>query len=562
MARAGQAAIPLVLGVLIAGCRDPGAPSALARDGANAVTSSRMVVNLVDSLAALPLRVVVRDAQRLPIQIHVRLANATISLSNVSVPYVGNATIVGSQGIQYVPGPSFAGQDFLVYNVSGLGPTSVPRLVVIQAPDSTSQYPSSIRVVRQAVRVPVESRDEFLGAPVGSLRLLALQPLAQAILRDYGNPQTPLDEARAIRDWVARTAIHPYYVFHDAGTTANATVLPPGVSWADVNHVNDPNEPAGAAKSDADSRFWAALLPDGYAMLEALLGTLDPLTGERADDGMMQHVQSAQYRIRDITTYHYVLCTYQDYIAIALWGALGLHGMQLSTIGHDPAAVFIPELGKWVYMDPTYNEDFTVGVGGRPLSPVELMTLSRAGETSMVRPVKRGGPWWSQDVYIDPSAHSRATYFGDNHPQGMVVMAAQLDDVSAMRLVVVDVPEVDQYWPLSNREWYDRVPPAVAFPQLGVVIAGVDWANSGYDVRLDSTFPAVRFQRSIAGGAWEDVPRVDRLPSAREYGTPYAVAYRSVDALGYAGMSASISVSYLCDPGFTSGAPSVTAGVC
>ncbi len=44
-------------------------------------------------------------------------------------------------------------------------------------------------------------------------------------------------------------------------------------------------------------------------MLDRLLGTLDPVTGTRADDGMMVHVAGARYRIRDIQSYHYTLCS-------------------------------------------------------------------------------------------------------------------------------------------------------------------------------------------------------------------------------------------------------------
>ena len=51
----------------------------------------------------------------------------------------------------------------------------------------------------------------------------------------------------------------------------------------------------------------------------------------------MVNVEGARYRIRDIATYRYVLCSYQDIMLNTLWAAAGLHGMLISTVGHDPA---------------------------------------------------------------------------------------------------------------------------------------------------------------------------------------------------------------------------------
>jgi len=83
----------------------------------------------------------------------------------------------------------------------------------------------------------------------------------------------------------------------------------------------------------------------------------------------MEHIGGARYRIRDIQSYHYVACTYQAIIANVLWAAAGLQGMRVTILDHDPAAVFIPELGRWVYEDPTFDEEYLLDGGGDPLSP-------------------------------------------------------------------------------------------------------------------------------------------------------------------------------------------------
>src|SRR5205807_613182 len=111
-----------------------------------------------------------------------------------------------------------------------------------------------------------------------------------------------------------------------------------------------------------------------------------------ADDGTMSQVVGARFRIRDIRSYHYTLCSYQAIIANALWAAAGLHSIRAATLDHDPAAVFIPELGKWVYEDPTFDDDYLLDGTGEPLSPVELLTLSTNGQSGRLSPTKLLGP--------------------------------------------------------------------------------------------------------------------------------------------------------------------------
>ncbi len=289
-----------------------------------------------------------------------------------------------------------------------LGPTRV-RVPVIVA-----TTPDSVGVLAAAQPLTTVSRDSFVGEDLTNPLILALRPLLGDIFAAYGSPTTSLGRARAIRDWVARTAVHPYPPFHPNGSTTNLGVLPPGSTWADVNAL------PSSKFFNVDNPYWWGVGYNGYAMLDRLLGTLDPATGLRADDGMMVHVGGARYQIRDIQSYHYTLCTFQAIIASTLWGAAGLHGMLISTASHDPAAVFIPELGKWVYEDPTYNDEYTLDGTGDPLSPVDLLTISSAGEVTRLRPTKFSGPSFDPQVY-NPSH----PYISDGHPNGFVIMGTQ-----------------------------------------------------------------------------------------------------------------------------------------
>ena len=344
------------------------------------------------------------------------------------------------------------------------------------------------------------------------------------ILAAYGSPTRNLARARAIRDWVARTAIHPDPSVHQDGSTGNLSVLPSGKTWADVNAVFSPQ------RVDADRFWWGDQFYDGYAMLDRLLGTLDPTTGLRADDGMMEHVAGARYRIRDIQGYRYLLCSYQAVVANALWAAAGMQALRAATLGHDPAAVFVPELG-WVYEDPTFNEEYLLDGTGEPLSPADLLTLSTNGQGSRLIATKLPGPSFDPQAYVGEWSYMKA-----GHPDGMVIMGGQLYNrvVGAgghwsTRYVQIDVPRLGTVpTPYSDPLVYDRVSASNAFPTLGVVLGQPSVEDSVYVVGLSSTLPNHdHFERRTNSGSWDRVTELDVLPVGA-----CRVEYRSVDAMG------------------------------
>jgi hypothetical protein len=415
-----------------------------------------------------------------------------------------------------------SGYDTLIF-ATGAEQARVP--VVISTGDS-------VVVTTAAQPLATDQRIRFTGEDLAHPSILALRPLVADILAAYGNPSTNLDRARAIRDWVARTAIHPDPLLHADGSTRNLSVLPAGSSWSDVNALPH-------AKTFADRDYWMSVGYDGYAMLNRLLGTLDPSTGQRADDGFMVRVAGARYRIRDVASNRYVLCTFQGIMLNALWAAAGLHGMLISTIDHDPAAVFIPELGRWVYEDPTYNEEYLLDGAGDALSPTEVLAVSSAGEGNRLRAEKLPGPTFDPEVYVQT-----ATYINVGHPDGMVIMGSQLNGrVVGMggwnvRLVQIDVPRLASQPLFNDTLTYARVSDVVAFPKLAPVVDALSGQDSVYVVELASTMPNhQRFERRLDGQTWETVSAIDVLPvgAAR-------VEYRSVDAVGSTSASAVVHV--------------------
>lgn len=414
--------------------------------------------------------------------------------------------------------------------------------VQAQVPVIVAAAPDSVGIIAAAQPLTTVPRDSFVGEDLSSPPIVALRPLVAEILAAYGNPTTSLDRARAIRDWVARTAVYPDRAVHPDSSTSNLSVLPPGTTWADVNNVLTP------AKWDSDAVYWSQQSYDGYVMLDRLLGTLDPAAGIRANDGMMEHVAGARYRIRDIQSYRYTLCTYEAIIANTLWAAAGLQGMRVSTLDHDPAAVFIPELGRWVYEDPTFSEEYRLDGMGDPLSPTDLLTLTTNGEAGRLRPVKLQGP------SFDPQAYSAGRSYVDVHPEGMPIMGGQLyNRVAGVgggwtgRYVQIDVPQLATApWPLSDPAVYDRVTAAVAFPTLGVVLQQAHVDDSITVVHLASTLPGHQhFERRVSGGAWVSVPDADVLPVGQ-----CRVEYRSVDAAGNVSATAVLDVWLPRAPGF------------
>jgi hypothetical protein len=434
-----------------------------------------------------------------------------------------------------------SGYDTLVFAMGGVQ-ARVPVIVATSG--------DSVGVIAAAQPLTTVERERFVGEDLSHPSILALRPLVQAILADYGSPTTNLGRARALRDWLARTAIHPHPPFHQDTSTSNIAVLPSGKTWADVNNLIIHTYQDSMVT--ASNTYWWAVGYDGYAMLDRLLGTLDPATGLRADDGMMVHVEGARYRIRSIESYHFPMCTFQAIMLNALWAAAGLHGMQISTLNHDPAAVFIPELGRWVYEDPTFNEEYLLDGAGDPLSPDQILALSSTGQASRLRATKGVHPGSDPQTYI--ADHTYIT----EHPDGMVIMGSQLNSRVVgiggwpTRLVQIDVPRLAEESPYNNTLSYPRVSAQDAFPTLGPTIAEVRSVDSVFVVQLSSTFPShERFQRRIGDGVWEDVSSSNVLPVGAS-----RVAFRSVDSTGNASASALLDVWVPREEAFVSSAPS------
>jgi hypothetical protein len=478
---------------------------------------ARSLTAILDSPSEL---LTIPEGARLPLLCQAVDRNGFAIAREATLRSSAKGTVVGTECSDLRA--SRSGYDTLVLVMDNAAATR--PVIVATAPDS-------VGIVTAAQPLPDDPTIRYVGENLGNASILALRPLVAEILAAYGNPTSSLGRARAIRDWVARTALYSQAVIHSDNSTSNLSVLPAGKTWADVNSVLSLDE------WERDTAYWSDVSGDGYAILNRLLGTLDPITGLRADDGIMVHVAGAHYRMRDIDSYHFLLCSYQTVVLNTLWAAAGLHGMLVWTFAHDPAAVFIPELGRWIYQDPSYNNDYVLDDTGDPVSPVDLLALSTSGTTERLRERRIPGPSYDPEVFVQDWTYMKAI------PNGMVFMGSQvfkfdLSNPWSGRFVQIDVPALANHFPANDQTLYPRVTAAEAFPTLGVVVSNVHLEDSVFVVRLGSNYPNHKwFERRLQGGAWEPVEEDDVLPIGA-----CVVEYRSVDDRGTSSATTVLSV--------------------
>lgn len=377
-----------------------------------------------------------------------------------------------------------------------------------------------------------------------------LKPLVNDILSVYGNPTTTLGQLRALRDWVARIAIHPHPPFH-AATTKNLAVLPTGWDWAQFEALSE-----GGQRWSRDTDFWTPFNLNGYKMLNRLLN----IDGTETHP-MLEKVGTAQYRIKQLTensddpndpnVYRTSLCTGQGQMVLALANALGVYGSLISTTGHDTFAFYLPDYRKWIYMDPSYDEDYLNAYTGQPASPEELYIASTLGTgTKDFIVAKIKGPTWDPEVYADPADHPRATYFGDGHPKGFTAMGNNLLQVLQpefnVNLLQYDAPifynnPTDPATVgLSKRNRiYDM---SILFPVLGVSVADSTQLDERHiQIKLASNWPSHdHFETLATDGSWQPLTTDPVLTLGDS-----PIQVRSVNNAGITSQVAEFSASHL-----------------
>lgn len=401
-----------------------------------------------------------------------------------------------------------------------------------------------VEVAGGGSRIPTSDSKKYKGYDLSDIRFEKLRPLVYEILEAYGSPETEIGKIRAMRDWVARTAIHPYPPLH-GNVNKNTAVLPQGMNWVDVTRsVYSENKWA------EDSSYWGQYELNGYDMLNKLINF-----DSTESAPLMEKVGPSHYRMKKLSSdnsdpenYRFVFCTHQAYILMALASSLGIQGMLVSATGHDFPVFYMRDLGKWVIQDPTYNEEFVNRVTGELASPEDLYYSSSVGEfNTQYAPIKIGGPQWDTDIYINPDDDSRATYGGDAHPDGMTAVGSNL-------IQSYDKPFRTNLWQYDAPIFYNR-PDDVStvglslrnrtpvmsemFPKLGISVGRVVWLDSKTaQIHLESNVPYHdKFQIQLPNGEWGMLQDVLEL----SYGQN-ALRVRAIDKSGYPSGVATISI--------------------
>lgn len=413
-------------------------------------------------------------------------------------------------------------------------------------------------------------RTKFRAVDFSHPRVKALRTEGNRVLARYGLSESSpkLDIARAFRDWIARTRVHPHPPLHPTGYLRNMTALPAGASWQEFNtkmnatYVNEAGVTVNRANVDND--FWGAnFYLDGIRLAEFSLGALNEATGEFDGTGQLERVDSGRWRIKSLDPAHpnyfrSMQCSWQ-HIELAHWlAAYGIPGTIVSTVGHDGFFCYVPNMG-WVYQCSTYNEEQVLDGGGDPLSPLTQHLLATAGQRSRLGPRKTAGPDYDPEPYITPNFATDNTYYSNvGHAKGMITMGTMMGiggnigaPINTQRANHVHVlgegTQSAGNEVFTNGDGYYRVQARTAFPELGVGIAGVQRLEAGINFTLFSTWPGPGTQRMykrVNGGTWTEL--LFKLPDGRWADSLGAgvgtVEYRAIDSEGFYGDDAVISL--------------------
>ncbi len=121
-------------------------------------------------------------------------------------------------------------------------------------------------------------------------------------------------------------------------------------------------------------------------------------------------------------------CSFQDLILGGIVNAFGAQWMLIGITHHDGFTYYDYELGKWVYIESTYNEHYRRAQSSAddyvPLSPAELREMSLAGDNSMVAVRHPYQPQRSEpEFYLHP--------YVQIYPSGFEAMMAGVNGITS-----------------------------------------------------------------------------------------------------------------------------------
>ena len=202
--------------------------------------------------------------------------------------------------------------------------------------------------------------------PNGDMAVHAWYVLKQFRDKHHGrSPQTDLEYAVAVTDWVSSNLRHPAF------------------------YPEDPYAP----------RFYHRMTEDPKYL------TLN-----------WEPVRIINYTLKfnpdDPVNWPSPQCTEQNFAAAGLLNYFGLHARMVDVEGHSGLEYYSFQYHKWVWCDSTFNEHYTFVGGDIPLGVIELNELTLQGLTHQVSVVKHGYPTsaYSENTYILRCPHGFRQY--------------------------------------------------------------------------------------------------------------------------------------------------------
>lgn len=210
-----------------------------------------------------------------------------------------------------------------------------------------------------------------------------------------------------------------------------------------------------------------------------------------------------------------VECTFQHFILGGIVNQLGAQWMLLSISSHDAFTYYDQELGKWVYIESSFNEHYR-SLGSDPtnyvpLSPMEMRSMSLANDASMI-PVLH--PYQPQRVEENSTYYVRP--YVEMHPYGFSAMVVNMNGLSVGNRNMLAsharaVPggttasefgvhiALGWLWPTPEEDIW--APQSETFLDALVATSNGNIAHLSTNLAVSSPI----FERSVNGGAWQTV---------------------------------------------------------
>lgn len=217
-----------------------------------------------------------------------------------------------------------------------------------------------------------------------------------------------------------------------------------------------------------------------------------------------------------------VECTFQHFLLGGIVNTMGAQWMVLSITAHDAFTYYDPEIGKWVYIESTFNEHYRRASESdsryTPLSPEELRKMNMGGDNSAVA-IRHPYQPQRSDLLFPLKPYLTA------NPLGFQIMAVNINGRtvgarnSAERdsRIFSDSRSLFVFDSLLKLGWGRAEPDEdIWAPQGELFLDSLAYTSRGQVVHLSTNLAVTQpiFERKTGDGTWEKIGKMNELGSA------------------------------------------------